>query len=101
MSSDVYLDSKFQKNAQVVFFIATLELKENANIKTELYEWNNGVSKHLTEVIFLCFRNLKEDVAFAESRIRAETIAAEDILHDVGAISIMASDSQVCYQISA
>lgn len=42
-------------------------------------------------------RNLKEDVAFAESRIRAETIAAEDILHDVGAISIMASDSQVFY----
>lgn len=41
------------------------------------------------------FRNIKNDVAFAESRIRAETIAAEDILHDLGAISIMASDSQV------
>ena len=41
------------------------------------------------------YRNLKEDVAFAESRIRAETIAAEDILHDMGAISMMASDSQV------
>lgn len=39
--------------------------------------------------------NLKEDVAFAESRIRAETIAAEDILHDMGAISIISSDSQV------
>ena len=39
--------------------------------------------------------NLKEDVAFAESRIRAETIAAEDILHDMGAISIVSSDSQV------
>lgn len=38
---------------------------------------------------------LKEDVAFAESRIRAETIAAEDILHDMGAISIISSDSQV------
>ena len=37
----------------------------------------------------------KEDVAFAESRIRAETIAAEDILHDMGAISMMSSDSQV------
>lgn len=35
-----------------------------------------------------------EDVAFAESRIRAETIAAEDILHDMGAISIISSDSQ-------
>src|SRR5207245_9034935 len=35
-----------------------------------------------------------EDLAFAESRIRAETIAAEDILHDIGAISMMSSDSQ-------
>jgi urease subunit alpha len=39
-------------------------------------------------------KNLPEDVAFAESRIRGETIAAEDILHDLGAISIMSSDSQ-------
>lgn len=39
-------------------------------------------------------KNIREDVAFAESRIRGETIAAEDILHDIGAISIMASDSQ-------
>lgn len=39
-------------------------------------------------------RNIAEDVAFAESRIRGETIAAEDILHDMGAISMMASDSQ-------
>lgn len=38
-----------------------------------------------------------EDVALAESRIRAETIAAEDILHDLGAISIISSDSQVSY----
>ena len=44
---------------------------------------------------FFFSRNLKEDVAFAESRIRAETIAAEDILHDMGAISIISSDSQV------
>ena len=44
----------------------------------------------------LClYRNLKEDVAFAESRIRAETIAAEDILQDMGAISMVSSDSQV------
>jgi urease len=49
-------------------------------------------------------KNIPEDVAFAESRIRAETIAAEDILHDMGAISIISSDSQamgrigeVCY----
>jgi urease alpha subunit len=39
-------------------------------------------------------KNIPEDVAFAESRIRGETIAAEDILHDMGAISIMSSDSQ-------
>ena len=38
--------------------------------------------------------NLPEDVAFAESRIRGETIAAEDILHDLGAISMMSSDAQ-------
>ena len=38
--------------------------------------------------------NIPEDIAFAESRIRKETIAAEDILHDVGAFSIIASDSQ-------
>ena len=39
-------------------------------------------------------RHVAEDVAFAESRIRKETIAAEDILHDMGALSIMSSDSQ-------
>jgi urease subunit alpha len=39
-------------------------------------------------------REIPEDVAFAESRIRGETIAAEDILHDLGAISMMSSDSQ-------
>ena len=38
--------------------------------------------------------NVREDVAFAESRIRGETIAAEDILHDLGAISMISSDSQ-------
>ena len=38
--------------------------------------------------------NIAEDVAFAESRIRRETIAAEDILHDLGAFSMIASDSQ-------
>jgi urease subunit alpha len=39
-------------------------------------------------------KNIPEDVAFAESRIRAETIAAEDILHDLGAFSMISSDSQ-------
>ena len=39
-------------------------------------------------------RNIPEDLYFAESRIRAETMAAEDVLHDIGAISIISSDSQ-------
>ena len=39
-------------------------------------------------------KSIPEDIAFAESRIRKETIAAEDILHDLGAFSIIASDSQ-------
>ena len=39
-------------------------------------------------------KSIPEDLAFAESRIRAETVAAEDILHDIGAISMISSDSQ-------
>jgi urease alpha subunit len=39
-------------------------------------------------------KNSPEDIAFAESRIRGETIGAEDVLHDLGAISIISSDSQ-------
>ena len=39
-------------------------------------------------------RSIPEDLAFAESRIRAETVAAEDVLHDMGAISMISSDSQ-------
>ena len=39
-------------------------------------------------------KSIPEDLAFAESRIRAETIAAEDVLHDLGAISMISSDSQ-------
>ena len=39
-------------------------------------------------------RNIPEDLAFAESRIRAETVAAEDVLQDIGAISMISSDSQ-------
>lgn len=56
----------------------------------------NTVDEHL-DMLMVCHhldKSIAEDVAFAESRIRAETIAAEDILHDMGAISIMASDSQ-------
>lgn len=56
----------------------------------------NTIDEHL-DMLMVCHhldKNCPEDVAFAESRIRAETIAAEDILHDMGAISIIASDSQ-------
>jgi urease len=56
----------------------------------------NTVDEHL-DMLMVCHhldKNIPEDVAFAESRIRAETIAAEDILHDMGAISIISSDSQ-------
>ncbi|XP_033107603.1 urease subunit alpha-like [Anneissia japonica] len=56
----------------------------------------NTIDEHL-DMLMVCHhldKNLKEDVAFAESRIRAETIAAEDILHDMGAISMVSSDSQ-------
>ncbi|PTN13263.1 urease subunit alpha [Nitrosomonas aestuarii] len=56
----------------------------------------NTLDEHL-DMLMVCHHlsaNIPEDVAFAESRIRKETIAAEDILHDIGAISMMASDSQ-------
>ncbi|MEL6384283.1 MAG: urease subunit alpha [Cyanobacteria bacterium J06626_18] len=56
----------------------------------------NTFDEHLDMVMVCHHLNPKvpEDVAFAESRIRAETIAAEDILHDMGAISMLGSDSQ-------
>ncbi|GAA4430351.1 urease subunit alpha [Pontibacter saemangeumensis] len=56
----------------------------------------NTIDEHL-DMLMVCHhldKNIPEDVAFAESRIRGETIAAEDILHDMGALSIIASDSQ-------
>ncbi|MEM9173466.1 MAG: urease subunit alpha [Pseudomonadota bacterium] len=56
----------------------------------------NTVDEHL-DMLMVCHHldpKIAEDVAFAESRIRRETIAAEDILHDMGAFSIIASDSQ-------
>ena len=56
----------------------------------------NTLDEHL-DMLMVCHhlsRNIPEDVAFAESRIRAETIAAEDVLHDLGAISMISSDSQ-------
>ena len=56
----------------------------------------NTLDEHL-DMLMVCHhldKNIPEDVAFAESRIRQETIAAEDILHDLGAISMISSDSQ-------
>ncbi len=56
----------------------------------------NTLDEHL-DMLMVCHHldpNLPEDVAFAESRIRGETIAAEDILHELGAISMLSSDSQ-------
>ncbi len=56
----------------------------------------NTMDEHL-DMLMVCHHlnpRVPEDIAFAESRIRRETIAAEDILHDLGAISIMSSDSQ-------
>ena len=56
----------------------------------------NTLEEHL-DMLMVCHhldKSIPEDVAFAESRIRCETIAAEDILHDLGAFSIIASDSQ-------
>jgi len=56
----------------------------------------NTVDEHL-DMLMVCHHldaRIPEDVAFAESRIRRETIAAEDVLHDIGAMSMMSSDSQ-------
>src|SRR4029078_3545750 len=56
----------------------------------------NTLDEHL-DMLMVCHHldaGIAEDLAFAESRIRRETIAAEDILHDLGAISMMSSDSQ-------
>ncbi|TMW56341.1 hypothetical protein Poli38472_006351 [Pythium oligandrum] len=56
----------------------------------------NTIDEHV-DMLMVCHhldKNIAEDVAFAESRIRGETIAAEDLLHDMGAISIISSDSQ-------
>ena len=56
----------------------------------------NTLDEHL-DMLMVCHhldKSIPEDIAFAESRIRAETVAAEDVLHDTGAISIISSDSQ-------
>jgi urease subunit alpha len=62
----------------------------------------NTIDEHL-DMLMVCHhlnRSVPEDVAFADSRIRPETIAAEDILHDMGVISMMSSDSQAMGRVS-
>src|SRR6266699_2826084 len=62
----------------------------------------NTMDEHL-DMLMVCHHlnpRVPEDLAFAESRIRAETIAAEDVLHDLGAISMMSSDSQAMGRIA-
>src|SRR5438045_539534 len=63
----------------------------------------NTIDEHL-DMLMVCHHldpSIAEDLAFAESRIRKETIAAEDILHDLGALSMMSSDSQAMGRIGA
>lgn len=78
-----------------------IRLVEHANVlpsstnPTNPYT-SDTVDEHL-DMAMTCHhlnKDIPEDIAFAESRIRAETIAAEDVLHDIGAISMMSSDSQ-------
>ncbi|MGZ5248147.1 MAG: urease subunit alpha, partial [Flavitalea sp.] len=62
----------------------------------------NTIDEHL-DMLMVCHhldRSVPEDVAFADSRIRPETIAAEDILHDMGVFSMMSSDSQAMGRVS-
>src|ERR1700687_3884948 len=62
----------------------------------------NTMDEHL-DMLMVCHHlspSIPEDLAFAESRIRAETIAAEDVLHDLGAISMLSSDSQAMGRIA-
>ena len=57
----------------------------------------NNATDMRGQMLMVCHhldRSIPEDLAFAESRIRAETVAAEDVLHDTGAISMISSDSQ-------
>ena len=79
----------------VVKVISTSNILPSSTTPTMPYTVNT-VDEHL-DMLMVCHHmddSVPEDVAFASSRIRAKTIAAEDILHDMGAISMMTSDSQ-------
>lgn len=74
-------------------------LDEHLDVSPRVKEHLTAASKHpfWFQMLMVCHHldaSLPEDVAFAESRIRAETVAAEDVLHDIGAISMISSDSQ-------
>jgi len=80
------------KRAESTF---TLEIEASSINPTRPYTVNR-LDEHL-DMLMVCHHldpAIAEDLAFAESRIRSETIAAEDILHDLGALSMMSSDSQ-------
>ncbi len=79
----------------VIKLVGELNVLPSSTNPTRPYTVNT-IDEHL-DMLMVCHhldRRIAEDVAFAESRIRRETIAAEDILHDIGAISMMSSDSQ-------
>ncbi|SEO16367.1 urease subunit alpha [Salinihabitans flavidus] len=79
----------------IIKVVATQNILPSSTNPTMPYTVNT-IEEHL-DMLMVCHhlsRRVPEDVAFAESRIRRETIAAEDILHDMGAFSVMASDSQ-------
>ena len=70
--------------------------KKSNRIDSPFFSTASTLDEHL-DMLMVCHhlsKDIPEDIAFAESRIRAETIAAEDVLHDIGAISMMSSDSQ-------
>lgn len=61
------------------------------------YALGHVAQTNIQQMLMVCHhldKSIPEDVAFADSRIRAETVAAEDVLHDIGAISMISSDSQ-------
>ncbi|KAL5526948.1 URE1 [Sanghuangporus sanghuang] len=64
---------------------------------------NNTLDEHL-DMLMVCHhldKSIPEDISFADSRIRKETVAAEDVLHDIGAISMISSDSQAMGRVGA
>ncbi len=78
-----------------VHIVDTLTLNYRESKAQDLYDCAR-LAEHL-DMLMVCHHlspSIPEDIAFAESRIRKETIAAEDILHDIGAFSIISSDSQ-------